>query len=310
VGSEAGKRLKELLDTVDSSGRLSNEEMEEINRIVAEHTGAGGVLVAPDLDMLGVTNHLKFFEHFGYIAQDAEEAYQAGWFLEAISLRLLTFDFLLRIYVVHKTKQPVKPSIQFGQLLGKAKGQGFPQKLAAELEAFNEKRISSIHHYLLGRLTPRAKEVDTIIGREASAALQGLSVGGCTFHVGFDTTSNVCGLLVANVFDTLGRNSDDQTTRREFLILRHQSAGGHDGAFAYLRAVEDRGAHPDETAVSDLAAVHNGPVADDAVVSHESRVARVGVQDAAVLDVGAGPDPDRLCVPPQHGPVPDARLLP
>ena len=37
------------------------------------------------------------------------------------------------------------------QLLGKAKGQGFPQKLAAELEAFNEKRISGIHHYLLGQ---------------------------------------------------------------------------------------------------------------------------------------------------------------
>jgi quercetin dioxygenase-like cupin family protein len=62
----------------------------------------------------------------------------------------------------------------------------------------------------------------------ASAAVQGSSVGSCAFHVGFDTTGNVCGLLVANVFDTLGRNSDDQTTRREFLILRHQSAGGHD----------------------------------------------------------------------------------
>ena len=42
VGGEAGERLKELFDTVDSSGRLSNEEMEEINRIIAEHTGAGG----------------------------------------------------------------------------------------------------------------------------------------------------------------------------------------------------------------------------------------------------------------------------
>ena len=237
VGCEAGKRLKELLDTVDSSGRLSNEEMEEINRIVAEHTGAGGVLVAPDLDMLGVTNHLKFFEHFGYIAQDAEEAYQAGWFLEAISLRLLTFDFLLRIYVVHKTKQPVKPSIQFGQLLGKAKGQGFPQKLAAELEAFNEKRISGIHHYLLGRLTPRAKEVDTIIGREASAALQGSSVGSCAFHVGSDTTGNVCGLLVANVFATLGRDTNDQTMGWEFLILRHQSASSDYGTLPDLCSV-------------------------------------------------------------------------
>ena len=34
VGGEAGKRLKELFDTADSSGRLSNEEMEEVNRIL------------------------------------------------------------------------------------------------------------------------------------------------------------------------------------------------------------------------------------------------------------------------------------
>jgi hypothetical protein len=66
-----------------------------------------------------------------------------------------------------------------------------------------------------------AKEVDTIIWREASAALQGLSVGGCAFHVGSDSTGNVCGLLVDNVFDALGRDTDDQTTRRELLIFRH-----------------------------------------------------------------------------------------
>ena len=135
VGGEAGKRLKELFDTADSSGRLSNEEMEEVNRIIAEHTGAAGVLEAPDLDMLGVTDHMRFFENFSYIRQEAEEAHEDEYYLEALSLRLLTFDFLLRIYVVQKTKQPVKPSIQFGQLLGKAKGQGFPQKLATELEA-------------------------------------------------------------------------------------------------------------------------------------------------------------------------------
>ena len=119
-------------------------------------------------------------------------------------------------------------------------------------------------------------------------------MGGCALHVGPDTTGNVCGLLLTNVFDALGRNSDDQTTRREFLILRHQSAGGHDGAFAYLRAVEDRGAHPDEAALSDLAAVHDGPVADDAVVSHDSRVAGVGVQDATVLDASVVHEDVRL----------------
>jgi hypothetical protein len=55
--------------------------------------------------------------------------------------------------------------------------------------------------------------------------------------------------------------------------------------------------------------VDDGPVADDAIVAHDSRVARVGVQYAAVLDVGAETDPDRLGVPPQHRSVPDARIL-
>jgi len=161
VGSEAGKRLKELFDAVDSSGRLSNEEMEEINRIIAEHTGAGGVLEAPDLNMLGVTDHLRFFENFNYIRQEAEEAYEDEYSLETISLRLLTFDFLLRIYVVHKTKQPVKPSLQIGQRLGKAKGQGFPQKLAAELEALTKRGLAVYTTTSLGRPITRRLEAPT-----------------------------------------------------------------------------------------------------------------------------------------------------
>ncbi len=90
---------------------------------------------------------------------------------------------------------------------------------------------------------------------KASVALQGSSVGSCAVHVGSDTTGNACGLLVASVFDTLGRNTDNRTTGREFLILRHQSAGGDDRALAYRGSVENRGAHPDEAAVLYLAAV-------------------------------------------------------
>ena len=56
--------------------------------------------------------------------------------------------------------------------------------------------------------------------------------------------------------------------------------------------------------------MHDGPVVDDAIVAHYSRVAGIGVPHAAVLDVGSGADPDLLRVPPQHRPVPDALLLP
>jgi hypothetical protein len=101
--------------------------------------------------MLGVVDHRNFIERFSSIHGQAEAAYQEGWFLEAISLRMLTLDFLLRMYIVHKTKRPVTPKLTFGRLIGKAKGQGFRQSLAAELEAFNDKRNRGIHDYLLGK---------------------------------------------------------------------------------------------------------------------------------------------------------------
>jgi hypothetical protein len=81
---------------------------------------------------------------------------------------------------------------------------------------------------------------------------------------------------------------------------------GHDRALTDFRAVEDGTSHPYETVVLDLAPVHNGVVAEDASLPYDSGVAGVGVEDAAVLHVGPGPDTDRLRVAAQHGPVPDA----
>src|ERR671913_1190722 len=157
---------------------------------------------------------------------------------------------------------------------------------------------------------PRARVADTIIGREASAALQGSSVGSCAVHVGSDTTANVCSLLVANVFDTLGRDTNDQTMGWEFLILRHQSASSDYRPLPDLCSVEDRGVHADEAAVANLAAVQDRLVSDHAALPHHRRITGVRVQHAAVLDVRTRPYPDGLSVPAQHGPVPDARLLP
>jgi hypothetical protein len=60
--------------------------------------------------------------------------------------------------------------------------------------------------------------------------------------------------------------------------------------------VEDGGSHAYEATALDLAAVHDGIVADDAVLAHYGRVAGVGVQDAAVRYIGARSDPYRLGV--------------
>ena len=87
------------------------------------------------------------------------------------------------------------------------------------------------------------------------------------------------------------------------------SAGGDEGSRAYLGAVEDRCPHPDQAPVPHLAAVDDGVVPDHAPLPDRRREPGVGVEDAAVLDVCPGADPDGLRVSPQHGPVPDARVL-
>ena len=113
-------------------------------------------------------------------------------------------------------------------------------------------------------------------------------MGGGAFHVGSDTTGDVCGLFFANVFDTLRRDTDYEAAGRVLLSLWDEGAGGHYGAIPYLRPVQDGGAHAYEAALPYLAAVHDRVVAHDALVADDGRVARVGVQDAAVQDVGAG----------------------
>ena len=76
---------------------------------------------------------------------------------------------------------------------------------------------------------------------------------------------------------------------RELAALGDDGTGRDDGAFADLRAVEDRGAHADEAVVPDLAPVHDRVVPDDASLADDRRIAWVGVQYAAVLDVGTAP---------------------
>jgi hypothetical protein len=143
-------------------------------------------------------------------------------------------------------------------------------------------------------LKPRAKEFDSRIWSEASAPLQGLTVRSGTLDVGTNTACYVVCLLLAHVFHALGRDADAQTTWREFLILRHQSARGDDGALPYPRAVEDGGSHAYEAATFYRAAVHDRVVADYAVLADYGRVAGVCVQDAAVLDVGVAHEDVRL----------------
>jgi len=120
---------------------------------------------------------------------------------------------------------------------------------------------------------------------------------------------DIRGLLIGYVSGALGGDADDETAGLELAALGDDGTGGDDGAGTYLGAVEDRGAHADEAVILYLASVYDRVVAEYAAVTDDRGVAGVGVQDAAVLDVGPGPYTDGLRVTTQHGPVPYARLL-
>src|SRR5215208_2383353 len=116
-------------------------------------------------------------------------------------------------------------------------------------------------------------------------------------------------LLLAHAAGAFGGNADDEAVGRELAALGDDGAGGDDGALTDLRAVEDGTPHPHETMVLDLAPVHDRIVAEDASLANDRRVAWVGVEHAAVLHIGPGPNTDGLRVAAQHGPVPDTRFF-
>jgi hypothetical protein len=122
-------------------------------------------------------------------------------------------------------------------------------------------------------------------------------------------TGYVRGLLLAHVTDAFGGDTDYEALGRKLAAFGDDCARGDDGALTDLRAVEDRRAHPYKTIVLDLAPVHDRVVAEDASLADDRRVSGVGVEDAAVLDVGPGPDTDGLRIAAQYGPVPDARFF-
>lgn len=124
-------------------------------RLMKEHAEARE-FEFPDLASLRVTYHEQFFEHVRSLEDEAEEAYRNRYFLKAISLRMLLLDFFLRAYIVSRTGEPIEPyskqdKMTFCPLVKRAHKDGLAGDLAGRLLAFNDKRVSGVHHFLLDR---------------------------------------------------------------------------------------------------------------------------------------------------------------
>lgn len=154
IAGEVGERLKALEAAAQNRG-LTQDELAEM-RYIIEANSEGEFLEGPEFTKLGVTDPHRFLANFRGIDEEAEYAYQHAFFLEAISLRLLTLDFMLRAYVVHRTNEAIEPysrqdRMPLGQLITQAAQNGLPEQLVNDLRAFNQARNARIHHFLLGR---------------------------------------------------------------------------------------------------------------------------------------------------------------
>src|SRR5574338_656371 len=133
-----------------------------------------------------------------------------------------------------------------------------------------------------------------------------LAAGGVTLG----RSSQTRHVLVAQLAHHLGGRTQAENPVGELLALGDDGPGAHQAAPADDRAVEDHRLDADERAVADGAAVDHGLVADGDVGPDVQRVARVGMEHRALLDVAARPHGDGLVVGPDHRPGPHAGPLP
>lgn len=155
VEGEAGERLQDLTQKSLNQG-LSVEELAEYNQLVAAHVTNEQSFYLPDFRDLGVTDPEQFLENARHAMHYAETAYRNHFFIEAVSLRMLLLDFILRAFIVDRTGERIEPysrrdQMTFGQIVTKAHEQRLPHELTDRLRAFSKKRNAAIHNFFLGR---------------------------------------------------------------------------------------------------------------------------------------------------------------
>jgi hypothetical protein len=110
---------------------------------------------APHMSTLGIINFYKSFSNLQKIIRRITKAKNKGFYMEAISLKMLLLDFLLRIYLVSKTKQVIsfEEEVTFGRLVKRAEHAGLDSEMVKKLYLFNRYRIKTVHQLLLGTMT-------------------------------------------------------------------------------------------------------------------------------------------------------------
>jgi hypothetical protein len=142
------KRLAEL----GQLKTLTDAEMQELMRL-SPH---GTFKTLPNLLTLGVVDLNQAFLNYKEGASRSKHAYDAGCFIEVISLRLQHIDFWLRSFWVARNRKgqifDTTDKRTFGALVADCEKLDFDPSLVQRMRSFNVSRVDSIHKYLLGAI--------------------------------------------------------------------------------------------------------------------------------------------------------------
>jgi len=142
------KNNKEKLHDLILKKNLSHEEMEEFKRISLKDSWK----IIGNWKDIGARAELKKVAYnFQSIGKRIQHAINSQCYIEAISLRLILIEIVLRLFLKNKGENLANKTpreLQFGSLLGDIKRHDFDSKLFERLEDFNKKRIEAIHNFV------------------------------------------------------------------------------------------------------------------------------------------------------------------
>ena len=153
-GNKPKKMTKEeRLFELTTKQILTDAEMNELMQL----SPIGEMKYGPNLFNLGVKNLDIFIENLNEGVIISQQAFEQGFYIETISLRLQHIELYLRMYVVVKNKKgkiidSETDKRTFGNFINECDILGFDKALITEMKDFNEYRIKAIHKYLLGEI--------------------------------------------------------------------------------------------------------------------------------------------------------------
>lgn len=142
--------MKSRLSDLKEKETLTHEEMLELVRL----SPPGAFKTGPNLLTLGVVDVNQFYSNFKEGPERAKKAFEAGCYMEVLSLRLQHIELWLRMFWVAGNKDgrifESTDRRPFGAILKDCEKVGLAPNLVARLDGFNASRIDAIHKYLLG----------------------------------------------------------------------------------------------------------------------------------------------------------------